>query len=35
MKLNRKWLIAAAIVLVLVVPIVIKKNRGGDFRPAK
>jgi HlyD family secretion protein len=30
MKPNRKWLIAAAIVLVLVVPIVIKKNRGAS-----
>lgn len=30
MKPNRKWLIAAGIVLVLVVPIVIKKNRGAS-----
>lgn len=30
MKPNRKWLIAAGIVLVLVVPFVIKKNRGAS-----
>lgn len=30
MKPNRKWLIATGIVLVLVVPIVIKKNRGAS-----
>ena len=30
MKPNRKWLVAAAIVLVLAVPIAIKKNRGAS-----
>ena len=30
MKFNRKWLVGALIVAIVVVPVIVKKNRGAS-----